>query len=161
MRITSSKFEKSFFSGIKCTIGCIIPEYFPSKKNTFILKVKGDSMTGEGIREGDLLLVRRQHTANNRDIVVALIDGEALVKKFYRDRNTVRLESRFSKATPTRIQRDSASSAQPRCSATLYATKAISVMHDSPPINNPRCSRALHSAYQSLSRGQIRPCRWG
>jgi repressor LexA len=68
-------------------------EYFPARKDMFILKVRGDSMTGEGIKEGDLLLVRRQHTANNGDIVVALIEGEALVKKFYRDRNAVRLEA--------------------------------------------------------------------
>jgi len=50
----------------------------------FLLKVKGDSMTGEHIIDGDTLVVKIQNTAENGDIVVALIDNEAVVKKFYK-----------------------------------------------------------------------------
>jgi len=53
----------------------------PSNKY-FILRAKGDSMNEENINDGDLLLIKQQFTANNGDIVVALIDGEATVKEF-------------------------------------------------------------------------------
>lgn len=49
-------------------------------------------MKDEGIRDGDLVLVKRQDVANRGDIVVAVIGDEATVKKFYPDRNRVRLE---------------------------------------------------------------------
>jgi repressor LexA len=49
----------------------------------FALRVKGDSMIEEGIHDGDTILVKKQETAENGQTVVALIDGEATVKKFY------------------------------------------------------------------------------
>lgn len=49
----------------------------------FLLRAKGDSMDQKGINDGDLLLIRQQATAENDDIVVALIDGEATVKEFH------------------------------------------------------------------------------
>ena len=51
---------------------------------TFFLRVKGDSMINDAIREGDLALVRPQTTAENGNIVVATIDGEATLKRYYR-----------------------------------------------------------------------------
>lgn len=59
---------------------------------TFFLKVKGDSMIGAAIREGDLALIRPQATAQDRDIVVALVDGEATLKSFYREADHIRLQ---------------------------------------------------------------------
>jgi len=50
----------------------------------FALRVKGDSMSGEGIVEGDIIVVRRNGNAENGQVVVALVDGEATVKKYYR-----------------------------------------------------------------------------
>ncbi len=58
----------------------------------FFLRVKGDSMINACIREGDLALVRPQPDARNRDIVVALVDGEATLKRFYRERDRIRLQ---------------------------------------------------------------------
>lgn len=58
----------------------------------FFLTVKGDSMIEAGIHSGDLLLVRRQETARNGEIVVALIEDEATVKYFYREKGRVRLQ---------------------------------------------------------------------
>jgi repressor LexA len=58
----------------------------------FFLRVKGDSMINAAIREGDLALVRPQPTAENRDIVVAMIDGEATLKRSYRGRDHIRLQ---------------------------------------------------------------------
>lgn len=58
----------------------------------FFLRVKGDSMVGAAILDGDLALVRPQATAEKGEIVVAMIDGEATLKRFYRERNRIRLQ---------------------------------------------------------------------
>ena len=59
----------------------------------FILKAEGNSMINAGINDGDLVLIRKQNTANEGDIVVALIDNEATLKRFYIDKltNKIRL----------------------------------------------------------------------
>ena len=59
----------------------------------FSLRVKGDSMVGARIHDGDHVLVRAQQSAENGDVVVAVIDGEATVKRFVRQRGKVRLEA--------------------------------------------------------------------
>lgn len=59
---------------------------------TFALKVKGESMIDDGIFDGDIVMVRGQQTADNGDTVVALIDDEATVKRFYLEPGRVRLE---------------------------------------------------------------------
>lgn len=58
----------------------------------FALKVRGDSMIDDGILDGDMLIVRRQQTATEGDIVVARIGDEATVKRFYREGDRVRLQ---------------------------------------------------------------------
>ncbi|GFE62040.1 transcriptional repressor LexA [Geobacter sp. AOG2] len=58
----------------------------------FFLRVSGDSMIAAGIFDGDLALVRPQPTAENKDTVVAMVDGEATVKWFYRERDGIRLQ---------------------------------------------------------------------
>ena len=58
-----------------------------------MLKVKGDSMINCGIFDGDYVIVKKQNTANNNDIVVALIDNEeTTVKRFFKEKNTIRLQ---------------------------------------------------------------------
>ena len=59
---------------------------------TFFLRVKGDSMIHAHIKEGDLALVRPQPNAQNRDIVVAMVEGEATLKRFYREGDQIRLQ---------------------------------------------------------------------
>jgi repressor LexA len=58
----------------------------------FILKVRGDSMIGDGIFDGDLIFVERTETARQGEIVAVLVEGEATVKRFYREGKVVRLE---------------------------------------------------------------------
>lgn len=58
----------------------------------FFLRVRGDSMISAGIFEGDLVLVRPQQNADNREIVVAMVDGEATVKRFFREDGYIRLQ---------------------------------------------------------------------
>ncbi|OGU18616.1 MAG: repressor LexA [Geobacteraceae bacterium GWF2_54_21] len=62
----------------------------------FFLHVKGDSMVDAGILDGDLALIRPQVTADDGDIVVAMMDGEATLKHFYREEDHIRLEPRNS-----------------------------------------------------------------
>jgi repressor LexA len=59
---------------------------------TFFLRVTGDSMIDAHIQEGDLALIRPQGTAENGDIVVALVNGEATLKRFYREKRHIRLQ---------------------------------------------------------------------
>lgn len=67
----------------------------------FALKVKGDSMIEDQIAEGDFVVVHRQDTARNGDIVVALVDNdEATLKRFYKDKDRFRLEPANSKMKP-------------------------------------------------------------
>ncbi len=66
-------------------------EYMPNEQ-TFMLNVKGESMINAGIFDGDLVLVQQQNTAQNGDIVVALIDDGATVKTFYKEEGFVRLQ---------------------------------------------------------------------
>ncbi|MBO7215241.1 MAG: transcriptional repressor LexA [Clostridia bacterium] len=61
-----------------------LPIEFKSDEETFMLKVKGESMIKAGILDGDKIIVKRQETANNGDIVVALIEDSATVKRFYK-----------------------------------------------------------------------------
>jgi repressor LexA len=69
-----------------------IERMFPVDGRCFALRVKGDSMTGDGIHDGDLVVVRPQRVARNGAIVVAVLEDEATVKRFYRERNRVRLQ---------------------------------------------------------------------
>ena len=61
-------------------------------KNLFMLEVHGESMIGAGILDGDRILVQEQKTAQNGEIVVALIDDSATVKRFYKENGYIRLQ---------------------------------------------------------------------
>ncbi len=63
-----------------------------ASESAFVLKVQGDSMIEAGILHGDHVVVRHQNTANNGDIVVALLDGEATVKRFFLEEDAVKLQ---------------------------------------------------------------------
>ena len=66
-------------------------EYMPNEE-TFMLNVKGDSMINIGIFNGDKVLVQKQATANNGDVVVALVEDSATVKTFYKEEGYYRLQ---------------------------------------------------------------------
>ena len=69
-----------------------IPTEFMPNAETFMLKVKGDSMINAGIFNGDKILVQKQSDAQNGDIVVALVDDSATVKTFYKEDGHFRLQ---------------------------------------------------------------------
>ena len=66
-------------------------EYMPGRE-VFMLKVKGDSMINMGIYEGDQIIVRKQNTASNGEVIVALVDDSATVKRFYKENGHIRLQ---------------------------------------------------------------------
>ena len=74
-------------------------------QNIFALKVRGESMMNAHIMDGDTLIVRAQASARNGDIVVALVDGEATVKRFSVDKNRVRLQPENSAMKPLYLER--------------------------------------------------------
>ncbi|HIT80324.1 MAG TPA: transcriptional repressor LexA [Candidatus Faecivivens stercorigallinarum] len=85
-------------AGIPITAIQEVEEYIPvnnlsgSAEDYFALHVRGTSMIGAGIMDGDIAIVRRTPVADNGDIIVAMIDDEATVKRFYRESDHVRLQ---------------------------------------------------------------------
>ena len=83
-----------------------IEDYFPvpadymPNQEAFMLKVQGESMIEVGIFDGDMLIVKRQETAKNGDIVVALVDDSATVKSFYKEDGYYRLQPENSSMEP-------------------------------------------------------------
>ncbi len=66
----------------------------------FILEVRGDSMIEDGIHDGDYVVVRRQQTADNGETVVAMIESEATVKRFYKEKQRIRLQPANKRMKP-------------------------------------------------------------
>ena len=69
-----------------------IPAEFIPKEEVFMLNVKGESMVNAGIYDGDQIIVKQQSTASNGEIVVALVDDSATVKRFYKENGHYRLQ---------------------------------------------------------------------
>ena len=69
-----------------------IPAEFIPKEEVFMLNVKVESMVNAGIYDGDQIIVKQQSTASNGEIVVALVDDSATVKRFYKENGHIRLQ---------------------------------------------------------------------
>ena len=89
-----------------------IESYFPipvnrlPNKQTFLLKVKGESMIDAGILDGDYVLVKEQHTASDGDMIVALVEDSATVKTFYREKDHIRLQPHNTGMSPILVYPD-------------------------------------------------------
>ena len=87
-----------------------IEDYFPLPADflrgneSFILTVRGESMIEAGILDGDYVVVKQQNYASNGDIVVALIGDEATVKRFYKEKDHIRLQPENSLMEPILVQ---------------------------------------------------------
>lgn len=85
-----------------------VEDYFPLPRrmvgredSTFLLSVRGDSMINAGVMDGDYVLVRQQQSADNGDIIVAMTpDEEATVKRFYKEKNHIRLQPENDRMEP-------------------------------------------------------------
>jgi len=74
--------------------------FIKSNSELYILKVSGESMIEAGIFDGDLAIIERTSTASNGDIVVALIDNEATIKRFFKEDGYIRLQPENSSMNP-------------------------------------------------------------
>jgi len=82
-----------------------IPLNFTKTNNElFMLKVSGSSMIEAGILDGDLAIIEKINTAKNGDIVVALIDNEATIKRFFKEKGHIRLQPENSSMSPIIIE---------------------------------------------------------
>ena len=79
-----------------------VPEIAGGELGDYVLRVRGDSMKEAGILEGDVVVVRPQDTADDGDIVVALVGEEATVKRFFREADHVRLQPENTTMEPIR-----------------------------------------------------------
>jgi repressor LexA len=75
-------------------------------KKVFALRVKGDSMIGDGIFDNDYIFVKKQLTAHDGDIVVAMIENEATVKRIYREGDRIRLQPSNPRLSPIYVRSD-------------------------------------------------------
>lgn len=95
-------------AGVPITAVENIEEYFPlpehlapSEDQAFMLEIVGDSMIEAGIHDGDYVIVRKQQTADNGDIVVAMTDeNEATVKRFFKEKDVIRLQPENANMEP-------------------------------------------------------------
>jgi repressor LexA len=83
-------------SPIEAVVGAdtiAVPEDMVGKRDTYVLRVKGDSMIDEQIRDGDYVIVEDRHTADNGEMVIALLSGsDVTLKKLYREHGRIRLQ---------------------------------------------------------------------
>ncbi len=83
-----------------------VPDNFLGNGSNFALRVKGDSMIDDGIRDGDILIVTKQPQAESGQTIVALVNGESTVKKFYRQGEEIELRPANESMNPIRVAAD-------------------------------------------------------
>jgi repressor LexA len=81
-----------------------VPQLAGGQEGEYILRVRGDSMKDAGILDGDHVVVHRQETANNGEIVVALVGEEATVKRYFRESDHIRLQPENEAMEPIRTR---------------------------------------------------------
>lgn len=77
-----------------------IPSNYMPNEQTFMLHVKGESMINAGIFNGDLILVKKQNIAKDRDIVVALIEDDVTIKRYFKEDGYIRLQPENASMNP-------------------------------------------------------------
>jgi repressor LexA len=81
-----------------------IPDMIGGEDGDYILRVRGESMKDAGILEGDFVVVRQTERARDGEIVVALLDDEATVKRFFREKDQIRLQPENKSMKPIRTR---------------------------------------------------------
>jgi repressor LexA len=84
-----------------------VPEDLVGRRDTYVLRVRGNSMIDEQIRDGDFVIVEDRKTAENGEMVIALLDGrDATLKKFYREHENIRLQPANPTMSPIIVPAD-------------------------------------------------------
>lgn len=87
----------------ECESVLALPSEIVGNGEFFALRVKGDSMIEAGIQEGDVVVIRQQDSAENSDIVAALIGEEATIKRFFRETDHIRLQPENPAYSPIKV----------------------------------------------------------
>lgn len=83
-----------------------VPPFMVGRKHSYVLQVKGESMIEDGVLEGDYIVVQEKEVPSNGDMVVALVNGsEATLKRFYKEKNHIRLQPSNSAMDPIIIEK--------------------------------------------------------
>lgn len=77
-----------------------VPEELTSRGENYVLKVRGESMVDDGVYDGDFVIISHREQAQNGEMVVAMVNGEVTLKRFYLERDRVRLQPANSMMTP-------------------------------------------------------------
>jgi SOS regulatory protein LexA len=77
-----------------------VPEELTSRGENYVLKVRGDSMVDDGVYDGDFVIISKREQAQNGEMVVAMVNGEVTLKRFYLERERVRLQPANSMMMP-------------------------------------------------------------
>ena len=85
---------------------CMSRTLLKKNSNYFALKVRGDSMTGAGIIEGDLAVIEQQETVRNGEIAVVMLDDAVTLKNYYRENNRIRLQPENPDYSPVYCSQD-------------------------------------------------------
>lgn len=78
--------------------------FIPSNKDLFMLNISGESMIEAGIMDGDLAIIEKTNYAENGDIVVALIDNESTIKRFFKEKDHIRLQPENKNMSPIIVE---------------------------------------------------------
>jgi len=81
-------------------------EWVGSQDKTFLLRVRGHSMIDADIRDGDILVVQQTQNCTNGEIIIALLDDEATVKRFFKEHDRIRLQPENQTMQPIYVERD-------------------------------------------------------
>ncbi|HVT03633.1 MAG TPA: transcriptional repressor LexA [Thermoanaerobaculia bacterium] len=77
-----------------------VPQELTGRGENFVLKVRGESMIEDGVLDGDFVIIERRDRASNAEMVVAMVNGEVTLKRFYREGNRVRLQPANARMEP-------------------------------------------------------------
>jgi len=77
-----------------------VPDVLTGRGENFVLKVRGDSMIEDGVLEGDFVIIARQDRATNGEMVVAMVNGEVTLKRFYKEAKRIRLQPANARMEP-------------------------------------------------------------
>lgn len=82
-----------------------VPPFMVGRRNSYVLQVKGDSMIDDGILEGDYVVIQEKEVPSNGEVVVALVgEGEATLKRYYKEKDHIRLQPANSTMNPIVIK---------------------------------------------------------
>ncbi len=83
-----------------------VPPFMVGRRNSYVLQVKGESMIEDAIMDGDFVVIQEKEVPSNGEVVVALVEGEATLKRYYKEKDHIRLQPANSTMDPIIVPKD-------------------------------------------------------